>query len=141
MKSFFRVIGLIVLSIIGLILLIILWSRIASEIKQSTQDKVRINISYDTVGCDPEHPLHISIFNWSSKTVLYISFDIWVYQPGYSSNIISYSNNDYYVSTDKIILPNWKYDFCYIIPDLIKSDTTPNNLIYDISSKNINFQK
>jgi len=141
MKSFFKVIGIIIWSIIGLILIIILWYYIADKIQKSIEVKVNITISYDTVGCKPEYPLHINIFNWTNKIILNTNLDIWVYQPEYSSNIIAYSNYDYNINTDKIIQSDWSYDFCHIIPTLTKNDVDVRNLIYNISSKDIRFQK
>ncbi len=106
--------------------------------RKHLQEQVVVSVSFDPKGCSTNYPLLIDVHNRSNKTIRKTSWDINVYQPGYSSDLSGYSN-DYF--SDKILQPGQSWSACYILPSTLKQkDLDPGKLEYKVSDKCVSFE-
>jgi|GEM_PF-4710046 len=78
------------------------------------KNSVIVTVAYDLDSCPVERPLNITFENTYSKPTKNISFDVSGYRTGYSKPIYGSYVIEY--ETDKIILPNTKFQNCWHVP-------------------------
>ena len=106
------------------------------QARKELRDQVVVSVSYNEENCAKKYPLLVKIHNKSSKTVTKVSWDLDVYQPGYSTDLAGYA--DY--SSDKILRPGEEWQTCYTLPRNIANRVDQERLEYRISGKYVTFE-
>jgi len=127
---------------IGITALIIFIDSYSTE---KAEESVSIVASYVPASCSEDYPLHFKITNRSKKIVNKVEWNITATREGYSNNVVSYIFSGYdseYAtpfSSDKILKPDEFLSVCHMAPST-KTETPPQNLIWKVSNKRIEFQ-
>jgi len=138
-KGLPKIIGIVVLVFIILFILIggYIWFR---DFQQSQEiNRVEVNVSYNLEKCSDEFPLLFIVFNKSNKTVDSITAYIKITKKGHSTDIGDYTR--YYF--DKIIGSQKGYTRCakYVLSEGFEKYNEPDNLVFEIKDKYIDFQE
>lgn len=135
-KQMFVLLGLIIL---GIITLWYFTEKLPNDKKKKLQDNITIALTYDTTNCGSGYPLFVKINNNSNEVVKKISWDLNVFNPGYSTELSGY-NDDY--TCDKILKPGEKWTNCYTLPYSIKKEEHKlSTLKYEIGYKSIEIEE
>ena len=119
---------------------------------QKQEDLVLVSVQYsEGGGCENERPLKVSASNTSEYSVNKIEWDLGLYNPGYSTDLISSGYHEF--SHDKILQNGASWDYCIAMPKTdgaihVKSfeetkdmSQVLKRLEYTIQNKNVIFDK
>jgi hypothetical protein len=107
---------------------------------QIEKDAVVVTVKFDTAACSSEFPLHVIVTNMALKTVYRVDWDFAAYRPGYSGDLIDFSDysSHYHVSSDKILAPGESFSICYRAPKT-EEGSRAEQLEWTIAQKSVDF--
>jgi hypothetical protein len=76
--------------------------------------KIVLKANYDAAKCGGEKPLHVSLGNTGTRTVVAIAWELQAYVPGHSYNLVDSLSRNYLA--DAILKPNDGISYCYQLP-------------------------
>jgi hypothetical protein len=148
MKKFFKIIGAILVAMSILIAGISIYYYFENQFWRGQEDSVSITIEYSEEKCNKDRPLSVQAINGSDYVVNLIEWDVGIFNPGYSTDLVTRGYHEY--SHDKILKPGEKWEYCQALPKTdgaIRVKTFKDSksihkaLLYTIKNKNIKFHK
>ncbi|WP_296704397.1 hypothetical protein [Thiocapsa sp. UBA6158] len=148
-----------ILSVIGIILAgggaLYLGEVTAARKSAERQASIEMTANFNEADCTADTPLKIIIANRSRNSadvVAKVDWNVAVYRPGYSSNIVDYSFKSFSdgrikttsewatpYSSDKILAAGEVVEWCFPLPALAVS-APPASLKYEVTHKQVMFR-
>jgi len=102
------------------------------------RDLIKVHVKYDEVVCSPDKPLQVIVENTSPSVAKVVKWNVEVFRPGYSANIVKgASGGDPWSTPYRIDTPlkeMSKVTICYSVPTLNEKSPV-SQLLYRIANK------
>ncbi len=81
-------------------------------------EQLAFELSYQPESCPFGQPLAVSIHNGGERSARNVSWQLWVNQPGYNSNLVDVASNDQRFTLASELAPGADTRVCYSLPRL-----------------------
>lgn len=133
-----------VMVVVGIVLLfvavVVLYLYNKDKEHEYDRDLIKINVKYDELACSPEKPLQVIVENTSYELAQDVRWNIEVFRPGYSGNVVKgAAGGDPWSTPYRIDTPLKAVEktiTCYKVPPLTEKYKSAQ-LLYRIANKKV----